>query len=67
MTITLSCRAPASEVTLLEDCFNGTKSILRRQFTVTTDFELSGPYMESELDVELQKFPLLHVYFVGVA
>lgn len=54
-------------MTLLEDCFNGTKSILRRQFTVTTDFELSGPYMESELDVELQKFPLLHVYFVGVA
>ena len=65
LTITVSCNRPSSEVELLEDCYTGTKSILRNQFTVMTDFDLSGPVMQSRTDEDLKKYPLLHVYFIG--
>ena len=65
LTITVSCNRSSSEVELLEDCYTGTKSILRNQFTVMTDFDLSGPVMQSRTDEDLKKYPLLHVYFVG--
>lgn len=59
------CKHFVSEVTLLEDCFNGTKSILRNQFTLITDFDLSGPFMLPEADSDRKRYPLLHMYFVG--
>lgn len=65
LTITVSCNRPSSEVTLLEDCCTGSKSILRSQFTVMTDFDLSGPFMRKEIDAEMRRYPLIHVYCIG--
>ena len=61
----MSCSRPSSEVTLLEDCYTGAKSILRNQFTVMTDFDLSGPWMQGEIDEEMRRYPLLHIYFIA--
>ena len=65
LTITVSCNRPQTEVTVLEDCYTGAKSMLRNQFTVMTDFDLSGPVMQEEIDEEMRKYPLLHIYFIG--
>ena len=65
LTITVSCNRPSSEVTLLEDRYTGAKSILRNQFTVMTDFDLSGPLMQGGVDEERKRYPLLHIYFIG--
>ena len=61
----MSCNRPASEVTLLEDKYTGTRSILRNQFNVMTDFDLSGPFMVGNIDEERRRYPLLHIYFIG--
>ena len=59
LTITVSCNRPSSEVTLLKIATQ--VPILRNQFTVMTDFDLSGPLMQGGVDKKRYPFhPLLH-------
>ena len=65
LTVTVSCKHALADVKLLEDRFDDVESILRNQFSPTTDFALSGPFMEPGTDKARERYPLLHITFVG--
>jgi hypothetical protein len=63
LTITLSMQQTG--VTLYEDRFDGSKSLLRDEFTVLPDFTLDGPFLKPRKELALGKFHTLEIRFLA--